>query len=83
MEIERVPGYRYEYDEELEETKKVVEFRIVQKSWCSWFDRVIVHSIEDGPETVEEFMEWLKYPIPKTTAKEIAEKEEWKIQRTF
>jgi hypothetical protein len=53
-----------------------VEYRIVQKSWCSWFDRVIVHSIEDGPETVEEFMEWLKYPIPTTTAKEIAKKEE-------
>ena len=64
MEIERVPGYRYEYDEELDETKKVVEFRIVEKSWCRWFDRVIVYSIEDGPETVEEFMEWLKTAAP-------------------
>jgi hypothetical protein len=66
IEVVRVPGYKYEYDEELNETKKMIEF-VVHYGYPSWFDgqrKAMYYSFEaslGAAETVEDFSTWLKH----------------------
>jgi hypothetical protein len=66
IEVVRIPGYKYEYDEELDETKKIIEF-VVHYGYPSWFygqRSTMYYSIEAEPgtaETAEEFAACLKH----------------------
>ncbi len=68
IEVMREPGYKHDYDEEMDEEKKLVVWRITygKPDWCGR-RKHMTHEIEDGPETEEEFKEWAEFPIPRKT----------------
>ena len=74
VEYTREPGYTHDYDEEVNEEKKIVTWHITYgKPNCCGRRQRMTHEIEDGPETEEEFKEWMRFPIPKK-AREAIEK---------
>jgi hypothetical protein len=76
-EIVRIPGYTYEYDDEMDEEKKFVSWRVTYGK-PDWFGQrdCIIHTIEDGPETAEEFIAWMRFPCPKETLEQPDEPDE-------